>query len=504
MRSNNHTHHHLNPRFLAFCTVLLFVVGCSEKQQPQPDFWAAESAILDRDGTDGYSGDYILIYNPMSNSDKKSIGSADEIEKGAEPFRSANPVIDLPVDASLYAEADPFVTDSLRASQKNSDWTVGDQKIFKIREMPSGEMAFQVVSVGEHCCVWSPLNSAYGPLESINASFPALLASVIDEALPQLEEYYGVSGEIIHVLCHDLNSPTEYGRTSFWDLYNQCYTGNNSESIAGNDLPIIHINTAPLLVTNGDNILSLRDAAVHELTHLMLCEKLFPEGYLEGFITNGDHQNFYIDNIESVELLGELLAMAAQETVYPGSALEQFLPCWYANGAVWADLPENDLDHYLRNGGSVLQNGGTLWRGVANREDQAALLLLAHFVQNRCGLEIFPNILAAWQKMGCTGDPVQAIWEAAGYSDSQTFFEEFLLSAILHDNDFADGKYRLEAFDGYEGDDPFSSLRPIVTETQLSVKPGGYIIICPSDGTYFPPETAGQGLVYIGIRSNKP
>ncbi len=477
---------------------LLAITGCSADTPPQPDFWAAEASVLDRDGTDGYSGQYVLIYNPASNPGKISIGPAEGIQKGAESFSTANAACGLPVNASLYTEPDPFVTEELRAAQEKGERSTA--KIFKIQEMPSGEMAFCITAEGERCCVWSPLNPAYGPLESIDAAYPAMLAASVDEAIARLEESYGTTYETVHVLCHDLNMPEEYGYTSCWDLYDRCYTGMNGEhveTVSGNGLPMIHVNTAPLLAEAG-SFLTLRDAAVHELSHLMLLEKLFPEGYLEGFVTNGDHQSFYMENIHSIELLGELLSMAAQETVYPGSALEHVLPWWYAKGAVWSDLSENDAEYYLRNGGSVLQSGGTLLRGISTREDKAALLLLAHFAHNRCGAEIFPRILTAWQEMGCTGDAVQAVLTAMGYSDRQTFFEEFLLAVLLRDSNFAEGKYRLEAFGGREGTDPFALLRPIVTETQTSIQPGGYIVIRPEGGTYTPADTA-EGLVFIGI-----
>ena len=115
------------------------------------------------------------------------------------------------------------------------------------------------------------------------------------------------------------------------------------------------------------------------------------------------------------------------------------------------------------------------------------------------------------------------IGEVLGYENTQTFFEEFLLSILLHDSDFVEGRYRLEPFatgnrtrpwtntgedlgenaDATQRENPFDLLVPIVTEESLSLQQYGYTVIRPKEGVYYPPQDAGAELHYVGFTVGK-
>ncbi|MBD5085479.1 MAG: hypothetical protein HDT33_10625, partial [Clostridiales bacterium] len=175
-------------------------------------------------------------------------------------------------------------------------------------------------------------------------------------------------------------------------------------------------------------------------------------------------------------------------------------PWWYSDKAVWEDLVSDGADWYLRNKDSQHQGGWPIFEWNNGREDYAKVLLLAHFVENRGGKDAFTRIA----EFGYTdmSDMMSRMWEGLGYEDYPTFMEDFLLSILLHEED---SPYRLHPFEGYDPtlcdgeENPFSHLVPIITDKGLYIRAGGYAVLKPVGGVYYPPATASKDLCYVGI-----
>lgn len=127
------------------------------------------TSILDRDGSDGYTGDLVLVYHPaLGNDGSKSMGTLDGLVETTEnrvPTREGTYL----KTSGLYSEPDPFLTAAIRQADPcyeltgGDRWQVGFPHVFNIGAGCPDEMLFQVSSVGERCRVWSPVNPDYGP-----------------------------------------------------------------------------------------------------------------------------------------------------------------------------------------------------------------------------------------------------------------------------------------------------------------------------------------------------
>lgn len=456
------------------------------------------TAFLDRDGSDGYTGDYVLVYRPALEGGSKPMGTLDGLVETA-PNQVPSHEGTYLQTTGIYSEEDPYLTDEIRQTDLCYDltdgdlWQVGFQRVFYMGFDFPEEMLFEVSAVGDRCRVWSPVNPAYGPLEDIDPSYPEQLAREMDTAIPVLEQSFGAIPDIrgdgkMNILCFDFDLPTALGVTFPSDIYDEISL--NGQMRRGNSLPIVHINTAPLIQGTYSKLSEIYTCVVHEMQHSIFGGREREQDIGNGSIAMGNGKLF----------LTEFLSVAAQEIVYPGSSICEYLPWWYSNKAVWEDLLADNADVYLRSKDGQRQSGQSMFFWGAAREDYGAVLLLAHFVENRGGRDAFMRIA----EFGYTdmSDMMSRMWEGLGYEDYPTFMEDFLLSILLHEED---GPYQLHPFKGYDPalcggvEAPFSYLVPIITDKGLYVKAGGYAVLRPVGGVYYPPVTASSGLRYVGI-----
>lgn len=454
------------------------------------------TSILDRDGSDGYTGDLVLVYHPaLGNDGSKSMGTLDGLVETTEnrvPTREGTYL----KTSGLYSEPDPFLTAAIRQADPcyeltgGDRWQVGFPHVFNIGAGCPDEMLFQVSSVGEQCRVWSPVNPDYGPLEGLDPAYPDQLPREMDQAIPVLEQTFGPIPDIrgdgkMNILCFDCDLLAPLGWTDPKDLFDELSI--NSAVLQGNRLPIVIINTAPLVQgVNSDLSQLFYTSAVHEMAH-----SIYGAQHIQGgsFSTS-----------KAWTFFTEFLAVAAQETVYLGSSISHSLPWWYSDKAVWEDLAADDAGLYLRDKNSQRQSGYSIFDWQSTREDYSLALLLAHFVENRGGADAFAHL----ENGGGTQlyEVLSLIWEELGYEDYAAFAEDFLLSVLLHEED---GPYRLRPFQGYDParcggeENPFSHIAPIITDKGIYVRPGGYAVVRPVGGVYDPPAAAAEGLCYVGI-----
>lgn len=462
----------------------------------QPTGEETLTSVLDRDGSDGYTGDLVLVYHPaLSDAAKKTMGSLDGLVETTEnrvPTREGTYL----KTSGLYSEPDPFLTDAIRQADPCYEltggdlWQVGFPHVFNVGAGCPDEMLFQVSAVGERCRVWSPVNPDYGPLEGLDPAYPDQLAREMDHAIPVLEQTFGPIPDIrgdgkMNILCFDCDLSAPLGWTDPKDIYDDLSV--NGTVLRGNRLPIVIINTAPLIQgVNSDLSQLFYTSTVHEMAH-----SIYGAQHIQGgsFSTS-----------KAWTFFTEFLAVAAQETVYPGSSISHSLPWWYSDKTVWEDLAADDAGLYLRDKNNQRQSGYSIFDWGSTREDYSLALLLAHFVENRGGTDAFAHL----ENGGGTQlyEVLSLIWEELGYEDYAAFAEDFLLSVLLHEED---GPYRLRPFQGYDPaqcggeENPFSHLAPIITDKGIYIRPGGYAVVRPVGGVYYPPATAAEGLCYVGI-----
>lgn len=454
------------------------------------------TSILDRDGSDGYTGDLVLVYNPALQGGSNPMGILDGLVETTEnhiPTREGTYL----QTTDIYKEADPCLTDTVRQANpcydlENGDlWQAGFQRVFRMGYGMPEEMLFQVTAVGERCRVWSPINPAYGPLEGIDPAYPEQLVREMDEAIPLLEQTFGKIPDVrgdgkMNILCFDFNNPIALGMTRYADIYEELLV--NGQTERGNRLPAAYINTAPLIQGTYSKLSDLYTCVVHEMAHTI-------------FAAQQNVENGSTTMTISKSFLGEFLAVTAQEVVYPGSSIQHFLPWWYSDKAVWEDLAADNADVYLRDQRSDRQNGKSIFQYTGGREDYAAVLLLACFAENRGSRELMMNITDYIDVNNRTIDIWEGLWKGLEYEDYPSFIEDFLLSILLHEEE---GPYQLHPFEGYDpalwGDeDPFSHLKPVITDKGIYIGAGSYAVLRPVGGVYYPPATASKDLCYVGI-----
>ncbi|MBQ5487875.1 MAG: hypothetical protein IIT70_03350, partial [Clostridia bacterium] len=217
----------------------------------------ADDAAIDTDGSDGYSGDYVVIYNPATSaSDSKSTGNlAGLIETEIEPHpRTAEEACPelyrIDVDAALMQQAaEAGIPDKPIAGEAVKDsFEVGDTHSFMILNYsPDGTfMQFKVLAKGEHCYIWTPTstNSNVYPLDSIDPAYAQMAADEFDSKFPLMQSSFGehsngTSGDgRLNMLYYNIDDGWQPG---------QGYIGGYfyALDLYLNGMPILNIDTYP-------------------------------------------------------------------------------------------------------------------------------------------------------------------------------------------------------------------------------------------------------------------
>lgn len=476
--------------------------------------------FIDKNPADGYDGEFVLIYNVSQT--EQSIGTIEGlIETGAKSF-AREKEIKTSADAGVYLHGDSCITEEIRTDEacycvdSDIEWQVGSKHVFYLAEKQTktSEILFKVVAEGEYCRVWTPVNPDFLPLEGIDASYPERLAAEVDAFSPVLDEYFGEIPDLrgdgkANILCYYINFAGYCGFTDYRDLLEEFQASRGTQMQKGNALPIVHINTAALTQGVINDFETFASITMHELQHLRTYHRSFSEGVLDRYFVEGDSGSGFYAEAYTAGWLGELLSAAAQEMYCYGSTYRD-IPHWYYECSAMTDLIQGEEGFYLKRADAKMQNGSSLVE-FNDTAGYSLCVFLAHFIENRYGTEAFSEILDAWIAEGCKGQPIEVIGEVLGYEDTQPFFEDLLLSILLHDSAFVEGKYRLEPFAAdnsfcHEEDsgadmieNPFSLLVPIVTEESLSLQQYGYTVIRLKDKVYYPPEDAGTELRYVGF-----
>ncbi len=509
-----------------FCVVLsLFMVlsllPAAAADAPQaPDTASGEasavrgvhnSVIIDNDPTDGYEGDYVVIYNPSTTaSSSYSVGNLTGlIETTVEPVVAPDPGnrhaanADLPIwkiDVdSLLDRPENAGTRRDPSLLKATSYAVGDTKTFEIlgQYSPTGSdsMEFECLYVGEHCYIWTPTSSANNtyPLDEIDSSYAKMAADEFDSKFDLMQSSFGDhetgSGDgKLHILYYNIdegwNGSGGYV-AGFFYAYDLYY----------NDLPILNIDTYPGVYyknPNSGNVYKrMKDTystMVHEYQHLIN----------------------YSNTSGMATWLNECFSAAAEEICYPGSSVVSRIQSWenyfYSTNGDWLNPPAE----FAYQSSFNLHNGYSMYNWSNGIDDVLALYaqvsFFAQYLFSRFGNTIYRQISDHF-----TSSETAAITNATGVNCAELVRDFRVAVTANAAQDQYGGIYGFKVQDGYNPSqynnvqNPWDLLSPVVfTGSTCVVKGGGAITVKPVDGVFNPPSDADPNLVYIGIRLASP
>lgn len=483
----------------------------------QPTEAPPAGPVLDFDGSDGYSGDYVLILNTNSGGRTLSTGVLEGLIETDVPRFTLTEATEAQlklIHSEPYANKalnspDPYA-ERLPADDKydctvSDEWQPGFIKGFYLYPDYSQRrlVAFRVLHVGGHCRIWTAVNPDFIPLDAIGDSCAQLYGEEFDAHYDRMTRVFGAPADPrgdgkVNILFYNIPGPMASGFTNPGDLYPTFTYGRTEQK--GNSLPMISIDTlgyhsAIQLDENGElipNPQALLDVIVHEFQHLLFAS----EDYRLATHTdpsaeeNGAVVSFTNDDI----WMTEFHSAAAAVLCYPDSTAQKYIPLWYDANAKYADWEENVLHNGSRefqpNSQYPIQTGKGFFDWSNKMDSYATMVFLSLFCLERGGEKALVEINRLWRENNSDDfKPINAVYEALGYEDFSGFFTDFALSLTLNQGDYT-----------ICSTGELDNLRPIVTVgREVKMSPGSFILIKPTSGAYTPPVTAMEGLSYIGI-----
>ena len=470
--------------------------------------------LIDTDGSDGYTGDYVVVYNPATEASSSlstgNMAGLIETEAGgtkAAPKANADIPFMRDVDAELMelAKERGLTAEAVEPEPEKTSYNVGDTKTFMIMNYSPGSMflQFKVLYKSEHAYVWTPTSTDANmhPLDAIDPSYAQMAAEMFDSKFDLMQSSFGdhdngTSGDgRLNLLYYNIDDGWELG---------QGYIGGYFYALdlytAG--MPVLNIDTYPgVHYTNaaGEEISDISrtySTIVHEYQHLICYSQC---GAADTWIN-------------------ECMSAAAEEICFPGSSVYPRIQSWtdhyYSEAQDW-DTPPEEVEYVP---GFELENGYSMydWSNDLPTDDllvlYAQVSLFAQYLYSRFGNTVFHSIMDNMSNGGglSAANSFQSICEAATGMDPSTLVQNFRVA--LTANTAPDEYGGIYSFSMQEGYDPadyhgvsdlYSLLCPVVfTGNSCSIKGGGAICIKPTGGVYYPPSGAAGGLVYIGVTRN--
>lgn len=492
---------------LLILSVLPTAVFARTSEETKP---VNENIEFDDDGSDGYSGDYVVIYNPStSSSASASTGNmagliettVGESSIGYEPDRAAlDRPYKLDVD-SIIAEQDeaagipakPVADGATIATSFN----VGDTHTFQINStycpLPSTSVQFKVLAKGEHCYIWTPTSTADNvyPLDSIDESFADICAAEFDSKFDLMQSSFGNHSNgsqgdgRLNILYYNIDDGWQPGEGYVAGFF-------SSSDLYYNGMPILNIDTYPgvyYVRPSGEVVIDVTDTfntMVHEYQHLI--------NYSEG---------------GSDTWINECMSAAAEEICYPGSSIVSRTQSWlnyrFSTNDDWLNPPtehQYTSSYNLHNGYSMYS-----WNSYMNTNDLLALYaqvsFFAQYIYTQNGNETFRALL---QRL-TAGDSFPAALQNVTGTNASDFVRNFRIAMTANTTqNIEDGIYGFIPQEGYDPslyhnvENMYSLLAPLVfTGSSCSIKGGGAITVKPVGGVYYPPSGASADLQYMGI-----
>ena len=491
---------------LVFCLVMAAVpaFAVTTAKVPEQKNISNGDLVIDDDSTGGYTGDYVVIYNPStSSSTSYSTGTMTglietSIASSAQPASSliaagGNYIID--VDAKLaeeakYAEPKPAEYDT-RAS-----YSVGSTKTFTIYRSysPTGSSSvqFKCLAVGSHCYIWTPTSTSN--THPINTTIAETCAAEFDSKFDLMQSSFGnhtngTSGDgKLHMLYYNIEDGWSGSGGYIAGFF-------YSPDISNNGVPVLNIDTYPAISTSSE----MPDDAdpsrtygtmVHEYQHLI---------------------NYSVSSGSVGTWLNESMSAAAEEICYPGSSIFGRIMSWENHSYSSVSELNNPPTEFQYNSAWSLHTGFSMynWDNNLEMDDTLALYgqvsLYSQYLYSRYGNTVFKSLLS---KIASGSSFTTAFQSVTGDSASDVT-RNFRIALVANNPTYNDGIYGFkmqESYDPaeyYDLETIYSILGPVVfTGTSCSIKGGGAIVVKPVNGVYNPPSGASSSLKYYGITLN--
>ena len=375
--------------FLALALLVSLIPAYAAEPAPVevPERSVHSTVLLDEDGSDGYEGDYVVIYNPAtSSSTTRTTGNMTgliETTVGTDAVSgSLRAAVDevrpyrIDVDQLLPqgpAEAQSEAPEALKAS-----FDVGSTHTFYLYDdyspTGSGSVEFKCLAVGAHCYIWTPTSTASNvyPLDAIDPSFADVAAAEFDSKFSLMQSSFGnhANGSQgdgkLHILYYNIDDGWQPGEPYVAGFF-------YSPDLSYNGLPMLNIDTYPgVTYPDSNNVMQTRiddtyGTMVHEYQHLI------------------NYSNTY----GMSSWLNECFSAAAEEICYPGSSVIPRIQSWehyyYSQSNDWLDPPAE----HAYTPSSELHNGYSLYSWSNNLGDVLALYaqvsLFSQYLYTRYG-----------------------------------------------------------------------------------------------------------------------
>ncbi|MCH5278878.1 MAG: Ig-like domain-containing protein [Christensenellaceae bacterium] len=497
---------------LCICFIMVIMpVAASGSMDTSSKLINTGALEIDDDGSDGYSGDYVVIYNPGTSAYSGSASTGNmsglietEIDFDFTASEGANKHSDRPytidIDSVLAEEAERNGITAEGSSEKTLSFEVGDTHYFNLYAsycpLPNTRVEFEVLAKGEHCYIWTPTSTASNvyPLDEIDESFADICAAEFDSKFDLMQSSFGdhTNGSQgdgrLNILYYNIDCGWQPGDGYVAGFF----TG---ADISSNGMPCLNIDTYPgvyYVNTQGEEIIdvtSTYNTMVHEYQHLInysVC------GYSDSWIN-------------------ECMSAAAEEICYPGSSVAPRIQSWlnykFSENEDWLNPPaEHEYNPYweLHNGFSMYD-----WSDWLDMSDRLALYaqvsLYAQYIYTQYGNPTFRALL---ERMAAGQGFTSAFQTVTGQNASE-FTRNFRIALTANTPDQYDGIYGFRMQEGYDPEqyygveNLYNWLAPLVfTGNSCSIAGGGAITVKPVDGVYYPPQGASSSLEYYGITLN--
>ena len=504
---------------LVMMLVPSFITAETDKTKEAADTRLVNSGnvIIDQHGEDGYTGDYVVIYNPSTSPyDRFSTGDmTGRISTTVSGYDMAQRSLTVKDDPRPYViDVDsqlPEVPEMRGASREEGtrtvSYNVGDTRYFSVYSgycpLSNNYMEFKVLAKGEHCYIWTPTStdSNVHPLDKINVYYAGMAAEEFDSKFDLMQSsfgdhYNGAEGDgRLNILYYNIDDGWQPGQGYtagfFWggDFYY-------------NDLPCLNIDTYPgveYVTSSGQtyyDLTSTYGTMVHEYQHLI--------NYSVSYSVYGSYTDTW---------LNECMSAAAEEICYPGSSIssrvQSYLYYWFW-GSEWQNPPkEHEYNTYLK-----LHQGYSLYMWsdeLLYMEDLLALYaqvsFFAQYIYTQCGNTTFRAIL---ERIAYEDDTFEEAFETVTGKDTSEFVRNFRVAMVANTSpDQFSGVFGFRMQDGYDPEqyngveNLYNLLAPVVfTGSSANIMGGGSITVKPAGGVYYPPEDADPGLCYYGVTVN--
>ena len=458
---------------------------------------------IDTDPAGGYTGDYVVIYNPGSASVGESTGSlagkiVTDLSANVVPTRAADKEVneDIPYVIDVDYEVSQITPDvpAPEFAETRDAYVLGSTRSFGLYNYPpvSGyetSFTFKVIAVGQHCRVWTPVNSAYHPLDLINEGYAQTAADRFDEKFELMQASYGNFNDVVgdgkvELLFYDIGDGWQPGQGYVAGYFWQ-------EDYRYNNCAMIHIDTYPgVAYTN---------AAGNYIEHFDDC--------FGTIVHEFQHCINYSQNEDGIAVwLNEALSGSAEELCFPGSGLSERIPSWNNQKLTAAEI-QNPPVEYEYDPGFGVHTGGSITAWDSSQRDiyarYAEVMLFSQYLFSRYGsTSVYKRIIDA--NSGSTvQDSIDALVSATGWS-AESLWQGFFTRMIANDPGSGYG-FNMNA--GYDPDEYwgldslYRLLSPVVyTSTNAAeIYGGGFITVKPVGGVFVPPSGASSNLRYVGI-----